>query len=89
MDDFKWFIWGFTGYSLAQLLGLIFSGYGLFQGLILYLIFCTISLIPGFIKSSNIIRNEGFNKNIIAYFIPSLISITILTIGFLIGVYLA
>ena len=92
MNDFKLIKLGILGYSLNQILGILLSGYQFNQSIILFLILILISLIPGFIRYG-IMQRESFNKieshKIFSCFIPSLILILIISIGFFVGFFVA
>lgn len=92
MNESKLIIYGFCGFSLSQIMGILFSGYGFYQSLILHLIFSFICTIPGFIRYG-IMQRENSSKlqshHIKSCFIPCFIAICVLSIGFLLGCFVA
>ena len=90
MTESKLITCGFCGFSFAQMIGILASGYGVYQSVILFFILCLICAIPGFIKYGTLQRNMASElkpHHIRSCFIPSLIGVSILTIGFLFGLY--
>jgi nicotinamide riboside transporter PnuC len=92
MPESKLITYAFCGFSLAQIFGLLFLGYGFYQSLILYLIFCFISSIPGFVRYGIMQRetaSELQSHHIKSCFIPTFIAICVLSTGFLLGCFVA
>ena len=90
MSEVKLITCGFCGFSFSQILGIMASGYGFYQAVILFFILCSICAIPGFIRYGTLQRSmasELKSHHIKSCFIPSLIGISILFVGFLIGYY--
>ena len=91
MNESKLIKYAMIGYSISQILGILLSGYRFNQSIIIFLIFLIISLIPGLIRYG-IMQRESFNKleshKIFACFVPSLIGILIISIGFLVGYFI-
>ena len=82
---------GFCGFSFAQVIGILASGYGVYQSFILFFILCLVCSIPGFIKYGMLQRTmagELKSHHIRSCFIPSLIGISILLVGFLFGLFI-
>ncbi|MFY7885993.1 MAG: hypothetical protein ACOVOV_14230 [Dolichospermum sp.] len=91
MTESKLITCGFCGFSFAQMIGILASGYGVYQSVILFFILCLICAIPGFIKYGILQRNMSSElkpHHIRSCFIPSLIGVSILTIGFLFGLFI-
>ena len=92
MTELKIITYGFSGFSLTQIMGILFSGYGFYQSLIIYLIFCFICTIPGFTRYG-IMQRENSSKlqshHVKSCFIPCFMAICILSIGFLLGCFVA
>lgn len=91
MSELKLITYGFCGFSFAQILGITASGYGVYQSFILFLILSALCTIPGFIKYGILQRStssELKSHHIKSCFIPSLIGVSILSVGFLIGFYI-
>ena len=91
MSESRLITCGFCGFSFAQMLGILSSGYGIYQSFILFFILCLICSIPGFIKYGTLQRtmaSELKPHHIRSCFIPSLIGISILSVGFLFGLFI-
>jgi hypothetical protein len=91
MTESKLITCGFCGFSFAQMIGILASGYGVYQSIILFFILCLICSIPGFIKYSTLQRSmsgELKSHHIRSCFIPSLIAVSVLLAGFLFGVFI-
>lgn len=91
MSESKLIIYGFCGFSFSQILGITASGYGVYQSFILFLILSLLCTIPGFIKYGILQRkmsSELKSHHVASCFIPSLIGVSILSVGFLIGLYI-
>ena len=91
MSELKIINYGFCGFSFAQILGIMSSGLGIYQSIILFFVLCLICLIPGFIKYGMLQRSmasELKSHHIRSCFIPSLIGISILLLGFLFGLFI-
>jgi|688.fasta_scaffold676130_2 hypothetical protein len=90
MSESKLITCGFCGFSFSQILGIMSSGYSVYQSIILFFILCLVCIIPGFIRYGTLQRSmasELKSHHIRSCFIPSLIGISILTVGFLFGLY--
>jgi hypothetical protein len=90
MSESKLITYAFCGFSFSQMLGIISSGYGVYQAVILFFILCLICTIPGFIRYGILQRSmasELKSHHIKSCFIPSLIGISIISVGFLIGYF--
>ena len=88
MRESQLIIYGFCGFSFSQILGIIASGYGVYQSFILFFILCLICTIPGLIRYGILQRtmsSELKSHHIKSCFIPTLIGISIISIGFIIG----
>lgn len=88
MQEVKYLAFGLVGFSGTQIMGILLTGYGIGQVGIVFLILCFLALIPGFLywggrQSKNF--NRMTNEQILSCFIPSLIVISVLSIGFIIG----
>ena len=91
MSESRLITCGFCGFSFAQMIGILASGYGVYQSIILFFILCLICSIPGFIKYGTLQRtmaSELKPHHIRSCFIPSLIGISILSVGFLFGLFI-
>jgi hypothetical protein len=91
MSESKLITCGFCGFSFSQMIGILASGYGVYQSIILFFILCLICTIPGLIKYGILQRNmsgELKSHHIRSCFIPSLIGVSILTVGFLFGLFI-
>jgi hypothetical protein len=91
MSESKLITCGFCGFSFAQMIGILASGYGVYQSVILFFILCLVCTIPGFIKYGILQRtmaSELKSHHIKSCFIPSLIGVSILAVGFLLGLYI-
>jgi len=91
MPESKLITCGFCGFSFAQILGILASGYGVYQSFILFFILSLICAIPGLIKYGILQRtmaSELKSHHIKSCFIPSLIGVSILFVGFLFGLYI-
>ena len=91
MSELKLITYGFCGFSFSQILGITASGYGVYQSFILFLILSLLCAIPGFIKYGILQRtmsSELKSHHVTSCFIPSLIGVSILSVGFLIGFYI-
>jgi hypothetical protein len=91
MSESKLITCGFCGFSFTQIIGILASGYGVYQSFILFFILCLICAIPGLIKYGTLQRtmaSELKSHHIRSCFIPSLIGVSILTVGFLFGLYI-
>jgi hypothetical protein len=91
MSESKLITCGFCGFSFAQILGILSSGYSIYQAVILFFILCLICTIPGFIKYGILQRNMSSElkpHHIRSCFIPSLIGTSILLVGFLFGLFI-
>jgi hypothetical protein len=90
MNETKIITYGFCGFSFSQILGILFSGYGFYQSLILFVILSFICTIPGFIRYG-IMQRENSSKlqshHIKSCFIPSFIAVSVLSVGFLLGYF--
>ena len=90
MNESKLITCGFCGFSFSQILGIMSSGYGVYQSIILFFILSLICAIPGFIKYGILQRNmasELKSHHIKSCFIPSLVAVSILLVGFLFGLF--
>ena len=90
MSESRLITCGFCGFSFAQMIGILASGYGVYQSFILFFILCLVCAIPGFIKYGMLQRSmasELKSHHIKSCFIPSLIGISVLTVGFLFGLF--
>ena len=90
MSEVKLITYGFCGFSFSQILGIMSSGYGIYQAVILFFILCLICTIPGFIRYGTLQRSmasELKSHHIKSCFIPSLIGVSILVVGFLFGCF--
>lgn len=90
MNESQLITYGFCGFSFSQILGILASGYSIYQAIILFFILSFICAIPGFIRYGTLQRSmtsELKSHHIKSCFIPSLIGISILFIGFLIGYF--
>lgn len=89
MPEVKYLSYGLVGFSGSQILGILLTGYGVGQTVIIFLILCVLSLIPGALywggRQAKTF-NRLTNAQILSCFTPSLIVISILSIGFIIGV---
>jgi len=91
MSESKLIICGFCSFSFTQILGILASGYGVYQSFILFFILSLICTIPGFIKYGTLQRSmasELKSHHIRSCFIPSLIGVCILFVGFLFGLFI-
>lgn len=91
MNESKLITYGFCGFSFSQILGITASGHGVYQSFILFLILSLLCAIPGFIKYGMLQRTMSTELkpyHVRSCFIPSLIGISILSTGFLIGFYI-
>lgn len=91
MSESKLITCGFCGFSFSQILGILSSGYGVYQSIILFFILCLICAIPGLIKYGMLQRSmasELKSHHIKSCFIPSLIGVSILLVGFLFGLFI-
>ena len=91
MSEAKLITCGFCGFSFAQMIGILATGYGVYQSFILFFILCLICAIPGFIRYGTLQRSmagELKSHHIRSCFIPSLIGVSILLVGFLFGLYI-
>ena len=91
MSESRLITCGFCGFSFAQVIGILASGYGVYQSFILFFILCLVCSIPGFIKYGTLQRtmaSELKSHHIKSCFIPSLIGISILLVGFLFGLFI-
>ena len=91
MSESKLITCGFCGFSFSQMIGILASGYGVYQSFILLFILCLICAIPGFIKYGTLQRNMASElkpHHIRSCFIPSLIGTSILLVGFLFGLFI-
>lgn len=91
MSESKLITCGFCGFSFSQILGILSSGYGVYQSIILFFILCLICAIPGLIKYGMLQRSmasELTSHHIKSCFIPSLIGVSILLVGFLFGLFI-
>lgn len=92
LTTFNFFTYGLSGFSLSQILGVLFSGFSFYQALLILLGFCFLVSIPGFIRYGMMQRLNSSrlgNYHIFSCFVPSLIAICILIAGFVIGVIAA
>jgi len=90
MSESKLITYGFCGFSFSQILGILTSGYSIYQSIILFCILCLICTIPGFIRYGTLQRSMASElkpHHIKSCFIPSLIAVSILFIGFSLGYY--
>lgn len=88
MKETQYLAYGIVGFSFSQLLGIMFAGYQYYQVIIIYLILCILCAIPGFIRYGILQRTHNSKlppHHVLSCFVPSLIGICVLTIGFLIG----
>jgi hypothetical protein len=90
MTEAKLITYGFCGFSFSQMLGIAASGYGVYQSVILFFILCLICTIPGFIRYGTLQRSMSSElkpHHVKSCFIPSLIGVSILVVGFLFGCF--
>jgi hypothetical protein len=90
MSEVKLITYAFCGFSFSQILGIATSGYGIYQAVILFFILCLVCTIPGFIRYGTLQRSmssELKSHHVKSCFIPSLIGVSILFVGFLFGCF--
>ena len=88
LTAFNFFTYGLSGFSLSQILGVLFAGFSFYQSLLILLGLCFLVSIPGFIRYGMLQRTQASrlgNHHIVSCFVPSLIALFILIIGFTIG----
>ena len=89
VDDLtKMLAFGFVGFSISQLLGFLNTAFNFWQASLLFLLLIIIALFPGIIEHSA--TQAKFNGRlhkplIISLYMPSMVLISILFIGFIIG----
>jgi len=89
LTAFNFFTYGLSGFSLSQILGVLFAGFSFYQALLILLGLCFLVSIPGFIRYGMLQRLNSSrlgNHHIFSCFVPSLIAVFILIICFTIGV---
>ncbi|MHC5612520.1 MAG: hypothetical protein ACYTXA_16275 [Nostoc sp.] len=89
LTTFNFFTYGLSGFSLSQILGVLFAGFSFYQSALILLGFCFLVSIPGFIRYGMMQRINSSrlgNYHIFSCFVPSLIAVGILIAGFVIGV---
>jgi len=77
-----------VGFSFSQILGILATGYGVYQVYILVVILIMILLIPGALEVAGFQSKSNrelpkFQKA--SFYTPSMVAITILIIGFAVG----
>lgn len=86
--DFKFISYVFTGFSLAQVLGISYISFSLWQSLIVFIVLVLLVATPGFLDWGSKQQKQIAplsRQQIISSFMPSLVGIGILSAGFLIG----
>lgn len=82
---------GLCSFSFTQILGILYKGYGYHQSIFLIFLLFFLYLIPGFLRYGMLQREHSGqlqSHHIFSCFIPSLIGIGIMLIGFLLGLYI-
>lgn len=87
-DLTKMLVFGFVGFSISQLLGFLNTAFSFWQASLIFFLLNIIALIPGVIEHSA--TQARFNGRlhkplIISLYMPSMVLISILLIGFVIG----
>lgn len=89
MPELKLIKFAFLGFSISQVMGILVSGYGFQQPILFVLITCILLLIPGTLHYAGQQNNLFSPINYaVAFscFIPSLVAISIILIGFFLGI---
>jgi len=77
-----------VGFSFSQVLGILATGFGVYQVYILLVVLIMILLVPGALTSAGVqsrISQQLPKFQRASFYIPSMLAIAILIIGFVIG----
>ena len=78
----------FVGISFSQFLGILTWGFTIWQGSIVFLLFCFLVLIPGFLEWGALqkrVVSPLSHQQIVSCLMPSLVGILLLFFGFIVG----
>ena len=86
--DSSFIAYVFVGVSFSQFLGILSWGFNLWQASIIFALFCLVVMVPGFLEWSALQKkmiSPLSSQQIISCLMPSLVGISFLFFGFLVG----